>query len=169
MDNNNPDKQFFDLFMIVMGSLVAITFALFLLASYISGKTQEVHILQDSYYEAEVNARIAPVSQVALDGAAIENAGEVTKIEPVATMLSGPQVYNQACVACHGSGVAGAPKTGDAAVWGSRIAQGNDTLREHAINGYQGATGYMPPKGGRTDLSDDEILAAMDYMLEQAR
>lgn len=167
--DSNPDKHFFDLFMIVIGGLVGVTFGLFLLANYIAGSTQEVYVLQDVGYQEEVDARIAPVGRVALDGETLENAGEVAMIEPVAVVLSGPQVYNQACVACHGAGIAGAPKTGDNTVWGPRITQGNATLRDHVINGYQGTAGYMPPKGGRIDLSDDEILFAMDYMLEQSR
>jgi cytochrome c len=78
-------------------------------------------------------------------------------------------VYNAACIACHGAGIGGAPKVGDAAGWSERIAQGMDLLREHAIQGYQGSAGYMPPKGGRVDLSDEEILAAVDYIVEQSR
>lgn len=167
--DSNPDKHFFDLFMVVIGALVGVTFGLFLLANFIAGITQEVYVLQDDRYRETVDARIAPVARVALDGETIENAGEVAKIEPVAEVLSGPQVYNQACVACHGTGVAGAPVTGDAAAWGSRIAQDHATLHEHVINGYQGSAGYMPPKGGRGDLSDDEILSAMHYILEQSR
>jgi len=167
--DSSPDKHFFDLFMIVIASLVGVTFGLFLLANYIAGKTQEVYVLQDDRYQETVDARIAPIASIALDGETIENAGKVAKIEPVAEVLSGPQVYNQACVACHGAGIAGAPKTGDAAVWGPRIARGNATLHDHVINGYQGTVGYMPPKGGRVDLSDDEIFSAMDYMLEQVR
>jgi cytochrome c5 len=167
--DNNPDKHFFDLFMIVIGGLVAVSFALFLLSNYIAGNTQEVYVLQDNRYQETVSSRLTPVSHVALDGETLENAGEVATIEPVAEVLSGPQVYNQACVACHGAGVAGAPKTGDAAAWGSRIVQDKTTLSDHVINGYQGAAGYMPPKGGRADLSDDEILSAMAYMLDQVR
>jgi len=167
--DSNPDKHFFDLFMIVIGSLIGVSFGLFLLANYIAGKTQVVYTLQDASFQEAVDVRIAPVSRVALDGDTIENAGEVADIKPVAEVLSGPQVYNQACVACHGTGVAGAPKTGDTAAWGARINQGNATLSEHVINGYQGSTGYMPPKGGRADLSDDEILSAMGYILDQAR
>ena len=83
--------------------------------------------------------------------------------------MTGPQVYNAACLACHGAGIGGAPKTGDAAAWAPRIAQGQDILTEHVINGYQGEAGYMPPKGGRVDLSDEEILAAMTYMLEESQ
>ena len=56
--------------------------------------------------------------------------------------------------------------TGDAEVWDLRIAQGIDVLYTHAIEGYTGSTGYMPPKGARLDLSDQEVSDAVDYMIE---
>ena len=56
-------------------------------------------------------------------------------------------------------------KTGDKAAWGPRIAQGMDLMHKHAIEGYQGKAGYMPPKGGRTDLSDQSILNGVDYII----
>jgi cytochrome c5 len=67
-------------------------------------------------------------------------------------------------VACHGAGIAGAPKVGDKAAWTARIAQGNPTLYEHAIKGYQGKAGVMPPKGGST-APDADVKAAVDYMV----
>lgn len=162
------DKHFFDLFMVVIGVLIGVTFGLFILANYIAGKTQEVYVLQDPPFQEQVADNIMPVAAVALDGDEIENAGEVATAEPVKEVLSGPQVYNQACLACHGAGVGGAPVVGDSAAWTSRIAQGNDVLSKHVIEGYTGSAGYMPPKGGRADLSDEEILAAMTYMLEES-
>ena len=162
------DTHFFNLFMIVMGGLIGITFGLFLLANYVAGKTQEVYILQDAPYQDQVDDNIRPVGMVALDGDEIEDAGQVAVTEPVVEVLSGPQVYNQACLACHGAGVGGAPVMGDTAAWASRIAQGADVLSEHAIDGFTGSAGYMPPKGGRVDLSDEEILAAMQYMVEES-
>jgi cytochrome c5 len=86
-----------------------------------------------------------------------------------ATDLPGDQVYQQVCTACHGAGVAGAPKTGDKAAWGPRLAQGPDTLHKHAIQGFQGKAGYMPPKGGRTDLTDQSVINAVDYMVAQVK
>ena len=68
-----------------------------------------------------------------------------------------------------GSGVAGAPKVGDAAAWGPRIAKGADTLHKHAIDGFQGQAGFMPPKGGATTLSDKSIMNAVDYMISQSK
>ncbi len=81
----------------------------------------------------------------------------------------GQTTYQQACFACHGTGAAGAPKLGDKAAWKSRIAQGMATLQEHALKGYKGKTGFMPAKGGRADLSDAAVKAAIQYMVDQAK
>lgn len=80
----------------------------------------------------------------------------------------GKNVYNAACVACHGAGIAGAPKFGDKGAWASRIQQGNAVLYEHAIKGFQGKAGVMPPKGGST-APDADIKAAVDYMVASAK
>jgi cytochrome c5 len=162
------DKHFFDLFMVVMGVLVGVTFGIFLLANYIAGQTQEVYVLQDEPYQEQVASNIEPVGAVALYSDEISSAGEVAKVEPVAEVLTGPQVYNQACLACHGAGVGGAPVIGDPAAWSARIAQGKEVLTEHVINGFTGSAGYMPPKGGRVDLSDAVIISAMNYMVDES-
>ncbi|MDN3679614.1 cytochrome c5 family protein [Vibrio tapetis subsp. quintayensis] len=102
-----------------------------------------------------IEKRIQPVGQVYLAGS-----------EPVAAEPAGPRdgatVYNTFCTACHTSGVSGAPIKGDAGQWGSRIAQGRDVLNNHAINGFNA----MPAKGSCMDCSDDEIIAAIDHMIE---
>ena len=79
----------------------------------------------------------------------------------------GQNVYKRTCSACHGSGAAGAPKLGDKAAWSDRIAQGNDVMTQHAIEGFKGDTGYMPPKGGAMQLSDEDVAAAVKYMASQ--
>ncbi len=66
---------------------------------------------------------------------------------------------------CHAAGVAGAPKPGDKADWGPRIAQGKDTLYKHALEGFNGAKGSMPARGGNTKMSDEDVKAAVDYMV----
>ena len=76
----------------------------------------------------------------------------------------GEKVYQQACLMCHGAGVAGSPITGDAAAWSVRIAQGREKMVSNAINGI----GVMPPKGGQIQLSDEEVASAVDYMIKQA-
>ena len=82
---------------------------------------------------------------------------------------SGTDLFEQVCSVCHGQGIAGAPKAGDKTAWGPRIAEGKATLYEHALKGYQGKTGVMPPKGGRTDLPDDLVKQAVDHMLQMAQ
>ena len=86
----------------------------------------------------------------------------------VAENAQGKKVYGSVCAMCHAAGVAGAPKPGDKADWGPRIAQGKDTLYLHAMEGFTGAKGMMPARGGSTTLSDDEIKAAVDFMADQS-
>jgi cytochrome c5 len=81
---------------------------------------------------------------------------------------AGKALYTATCQACHGAGIAGAPKFGDKAAWAPRLKQGNDVLYQHAINGYQGKNGVMPPKGGST-ASDDDVKAAVNYMAAAAK
>lgn len=86
----------------------------------------------------------------------------------VASSADGAAIYAKACVTCHGAGLAGAPKLGDAADWGPRIAQGEALLLEHSIKGFTGKKGMMPPRGGFMNLSDEEMRAAVDYMVSQS-
>lgn len=86
-----------------------------------------------------------------------------------ADLAKGEDVYKKTCAMCHATGVAGAPKPGDKADWQPRIAQGEAVLYEHALKGFTGAKGMMPPKGGNTALSDEEVKAAVDYLVAQAK
>jgi len=92
-------------------------------------------------------------------------APEPAVVEPT----QGKSVFNKTCAMCHAVGAAGAPKPGDQADWGPRIAQGVDVLYKHAIEGYTGAKGVMPARGGAATLADDEVKAAVDYMVEQSK
>jgi len=82
---------------------------------------------------------------------------------------TGKSTYGKVCVMCHGAGIGGAPKIGDKAAWGPRIAQGQDTLYKHAIEGFTGSQGMMPAKGGGATLSDDDVKAAVDHMVAAAK
>jgi len=82
----------------------------------------------------------------------------------IASADGGKKAYDSACIACHGAGIAGAPKFGDKAAWSARLGQGANVMYEHALKGFQGKTGFMPPKGGST-LPDAEVKAAVDYMV----
>lgn len=122
---------------------------------------------ETSQIVAEIGAIVAETDPIVV--AADPIVAEAETPTPVATGRPGKQVYNEACLMCHGSGLAGAPISGDAAAWAPRIAQGIDVLNDHAINGYAGSLGFMPAKGGRADLSDDDVRNAVDYMASEAR
>jgi cytochrome c5 len=167
------DQQFFDSFMLVIGILMGVAVGLFFLVRAISIDTQGLVIRADPTVQAAIDDRIKPVGRVLLMGdaeLAAAAAAAVAAPTPVATVMTGPQVYNAACIVCHQPpGTGGAPPVGDVAAWAPRIGQGTDTLYMHALAGFQGEKGFMPPKGGRVDLSDDEIRAAVDYLIEQSR
>ena len=95
-------------------------------------------------------------------------AGATQVAAAAVTAHPGKGFYDSACVACHGAGIAGAPKFGDKAAWADRIKQGSNVLYEHAIKGFQGKNGMMPPKGGSA-ASDEEVKAAVDYMAAAAK
>lgn len=107
----------------------------------------------------------APVAAApAATAAAVPAAAAVPVAGPaVASADTGKKAYDTACIACHAAGIAGAPKFGDKAAWSARIGQGASVLYDHAIKGFQGKAGYMPPKGGST-LPDADVKAAVDYM-----
>jgi cytochrome c5 len=100
----------------------------------------------------EADNRIQPVARVEMKKAAPAASGKPR---------DGATVYGAVCMACHASGVAGAPKTGDKAAWASRIASGTSTLVKSVVNGK----GAMPPKGGAADLSDAEVKAAVEHLV----
>lgn len=97
---------------------------------------------------------------------------EAPAAAPAATAAAdggkGAEVFKKTCVMCHQTGVAGAPKIGDKADWGPRIAQGKEVLYKHAIEGFTGQKGAMPAKGTNPALTDDEIKATVDYMVSKA-
>ncbi len=118
---------------------------------------------QTERQRSEIEARIKPAGQVCLQGdascAATDTAGAAAR--------SGEEVYNTSCMVCHASGVAGAPILGDAAAWADRIAKGRDVLLDSGINGLAG-TGMMA-KGGCGNCSDEEVTAAVDYMIDSSQ
>ncbi len=157
--NDSTFNRLFIIMIVVMTVLTAIIMVLAsMAASDVNSRLDERADIENS---GSIAARIAPVGELA-NG----TAQAAPKAAPVT--LSGEEAY-VSCVACHGSGIAGAPATGDVAAWSTRISQGSETLYDHAINGYQGSAGLMPAKGGNTSLSDDSVKAAVDYMVEKSR
>lgn len=78
---------------------------------------------------------------------------------------TGQKAYSKTCSSCHKMGIIGAPKTGDKTAWAPLISGGTEPLVQAAINGK----GRMPAKGGNSSLTDDEVKAAVEYMVEQAK
>lgn len=115
----------------------------------------------DTNINTEVVERIAPAGQLCMSG-------EDCAAAPVAAAptepRSGEEVYTTKCSTCHATGAAGAPKYGSAE-WAPRVAKGIDVLYVNAINGFKG----MPAKGMCFDCSDDEINAAVDYMVDGSK
>ncbi|MEH6634325.1 MAG: c-type cytochrome [Halioglobus sp.] len=110
---------------------------------------------------AAIEERINPVGEVCMQGD--NSCGGAAAAVASSGPRSGEEVYNAACMACHSTGAAGAPKLGDAVAWADRIAKGNDVLYSSGINGIAG-TGMMA-KGGCMNCSDEEVSAAVDYMV----
>ena len=113
-------------------------------------------------------ARIAPVAKLQLDGAAaVAPAPQGAKVATVAAAPAaagkpdGKKTYDTACMACHATGAANAPKFGDKAAWAPRIKTGAEALYASALKGK----GAMPPKGGNAALADADVKAAVDYMV----
>lgn len=77
----------------------------------------------------------------------------------------GKVIYVQTCAACHANGVANAPRLADKAAWEPRLKNGKDVLLTSVLKGK----GAMPPKGGNASLSEDDVRAALDYIVAQTR
>ena len=172
---SKQDTHFFNVFSMVIGLLVGVTIVLFALARIVASHTQEAQVLTEPDYSKTVAMRIAEPAREAVAGA--DNSTLAIKVETPegagsaapAMPKNGTDLFEQTCNVCHGQGIAGAPKAGDKAAWAPRIAEGKATLYEHALKGFQGKTGVMPPKGGRTDLPDDLVKQAVDHMVQMAQ
>ena len=138
--------------------IVMIRYALGLAAMILALAATAVE-LSDSQ-RAAIEERIKPVGEVCLQGDA-ECGGAA--VAASSGPRSGEEVYNAACMACHTTGAGGAPMLGDVAAWADRIAKGTEVLYASGVDGVPG-TG-MIAKGGCMNCSDEEIHAAVDYMV----
>lgn len=174
---SKQDTHFFNVFSLVIGLLVAVAIALFALSRVVASQTQDRQVLEDASYVRNVEERVAPFAKEAVagqDNTALAIKPAAGSAEPTAAGTAeipknGESLFQQTCSACHGAGIAGAPKAGDKAAWGPRIAKGMPTLYEHALKGFQGGSGVMPAKGGRTEAPDDLVKQAVDYMVNMAK
>ncbi len=153
------DNKFSRNFIGMIIAMTVLTAILMVLATINAGEVNErLRAEKDAERTPSIVEQIAPIGRVAI--------GTVANAVPEAQAqeVSGETVYNAACVACHSSGVAGAPIVGKAEQWTARLGKGQDTLYDSAINGL----GAMPARGGQS-LSDDEVKAAVDYMVQASQ
>ena len=168
---SKQDTHFIDVFSLVIGLLVIVAILLFALARVVARDTQGQAVYAEPDYLTSVADRLRPFSREAIAGqnnaalAIVETkpAGQAGTALPIPK--NGMQAFEQVCSTCHGQGIAGAPKAGDAAAWAPRIAEGKAALYEHALHGFQSNGAVMPAKGGRPDIPDAVIRQAVDYMV----
>ncbi|MEO8160640.1 MAG: c-type cytochrome [Arenimonas sp.] len=164
------DLVFLKHFSQIIALLVGITIALILLGIYINGLKP---VEPNKVAIAATHARIQPVGAVfaGATGAAAQASAVAEAAKGAVAFegtLDGSVIFGGVCTGCHSSGALGAPMLTKAA-WAPRIAQGVDVLHKHAIEGFKGAAGQMPAKGGMTALSDEQVKATVDWMLTQLK
>lgn len=167
--SQEQDKVFFRNYTIVIAILAAAMVLFFILAQMF-GTDEKAMADREAKRATESTAKMmedtAPMGEVSVQGEADEMEAAT---EEVAAAKSGEEVYNGMCIACHSVPGIGAPVVGTAADWTDRIAQGNDVMYDNAINGFTGPSGAMMPARGGGQFSDDEVKAAVDYMVENSQ
>jgi cytochrome c5 len=167
----NYDLDFLKHFSMVIAFLMAVTLGLILFAGYLHH--QQPHE-KNPIEVKRTEARIAPAGAVfaGASGEAAKAAADAAAKAAAASQVAyggtmdGAVIYDNLCAGCHKSGAGGAP-TLVASGMGARAGKGKDMLYKHAIEGFQGAAGMMPAKGGNPALTDDQVKVAVDWMLEQ--
>ncbi|WP_269792450.1 c-type cytochrome [Stenotrophomonas sp. Iso1] len=170
----NYDLEFLKRFSIVIAILAIITIGLIFFASYLQS-TIPTEVSPTAAKRLE--ERIAPIGAVYAGATGASAQAAAAAAATAAAMASGAYggtldgkvIFDNLCTACHTTGVGKAP-TLDHSHWDARLAQGKDTLYKHAMEGYTGPDGgIMPPKGGNAGLSEEQIHAAVDWMLDNLK
>lgn len=167
----NYDVEFLKRFSMVMAFMIALAILLIFLASHLS-KSIPAEVLQSA--QAQVENRIAPQGTVyaGAEGEEMKAASAQAALDRAKAnvafggTLDGKVIYDGLCGACHANGSGGAP-TLAGGQFKARLAKGEDTLLKHAIEGFTGAAGVMPPRGGNPSVSDEQIKATVEWMLAQ--
>jgi cytochrome c5 len=168
----NHDLVFLKHFSQVIAVLFGIMVVLILIGLYLNGRKV---IEPNPIAEARTVERIRPLGAVyagetgaAAAAAAAQAAAQAAASggAPYGGTLDGAVIYQNLCSACHANGAGGAPAP-TAAAWAPRIAQGRDVLLKHAIEGFQGQAGIMPARGGNARLTDEQMTAVVDYMIQK--
>lgn len=155
---SESDSSFFRTFILVLVLLIVFMAVIIFMANKLSVGEKDT---SDKRVQSEINSLIKPVGEVATTASAASASAPAAG----GGAIDGKAVFQKTCFACHGMGVAGAPKAGDKAAWKSHLAKGMATLYTHALHGFTGKKGTMPAKGGNPALSDDEVKAGVNYMV----
>ncbi|MEQ1879381.1 MAG: c-type cytochrome [Burkholderiales bacterium] len=147
-EHSSPIKTPQQLIVVVVLSFLVPVLGIVMIAKSVTGG-MKIDPKSAAMSEAAVAQRLKPVGEVLVEQSTSAPGSR-----------GGEEVYNSACVACHGPGVLGAPKFGDAGVWKTRLAQGKKTLVSNAIKGLR----QMPPRGGNAALTDSEVERAVIFM-----
>ncbi|HET6545186.1 MAG TPA: c-type cytochrome [Rhodanobacteraceae bacterium] len=159
----------------VIGALMLIAILLGVLAAHIYGNNPPP---QNPGQQQVIDQRLAPVGAVFAGDtgrAAMLAAQEAAKKAAASQVayggtLDGKTIFGNLCQTCHTTGAAGAPKITDKTAWGPRVAEGLETLIQHAIDGYTGPDGnVMPPRGGNPALTDAQVKATVQWMVDQVK
>ena len=163
---SEQDRVFFYNYSIVIGLLAVIVILFVALARYFGIDEDAIAFKQST----KVAMNTVPVGRVHIAGEEPEEEPMVAVAPDAAPVNLGQKVYEGLCISCH-NGLPGIPKVGDKAAWESRIALGLALLYEHAIKGFISDGGLipMPPKGGNPSLTDEEVKAAVDYMVANSQ
>ncbi|PBJ84056.1 hypothetical protein CMZ84_06265 [Lysobacteraceae bacterium NML93-0399] len=169
----NYDLEFLKRFSMVLLFLAIVTLGL-IIGAWFLHKSVPAEVPPGVAKRTE--ARIAPVGAVyaGATGAASQAAATAAAAAAAASQvayggtLDGATIYQNLCAGCHTSGAGGAP-TLDHQHWDARLAQGTETLYRHSIDGFTGEAGVMPPRGGNPALSDEQMHAVVDWMVDNLK
>ena len=170
----STDRIFLKHFAMLIGFLAVVAILLIALGAHIYASHPPE---QSPKAAASATERVAPVGAVYAGDtgrAAMQAAQEAAKAAAAAQVAyggttDGKTIFGNLCHSCHETGAGGAPKLSDKGAWTARVAQGVDTLVKHAIDGFTGKSGVMPPKGGNPSLTDEQVKATVTWMLDQVK
>ncbi|MDY6943457.1 MAG: c-type cytochrome [Pseudomonadota bacterium] len=155
--DNNSINTMMALLALMVGFAILIGVLAYVITSFTAADADEPMVRE------AISQRLEPVGQVRTEAdGELPTAIEVATAEPASEPQSGSEVYQNACAACHASGVMNSPRLGNKGDWEPRLSQGYEAVVSNAINGIRA----MPPRGGNPSLSDEEVEAAVRHMLE---